>query len=189
MSTRIERDLGFSTAIHFADQFLLNEYIMTLSILVETDDYKEQNVALERILHFVMFVLNNCLLINQNDEASIEKYKNARIRVCTLPEDPVDQIISMTLLQKFNSITEGRLKVTDCTLGSNLSDGVRFCTVAEVAENHIDNDTHKWWNCNSLCIETPKPTDDDNIVKLFSNDEWEKLELQFAKKGKKSTKS
>ena len=56
MSTRIERDLGFSTAIHFADQFLLNEYIMTLSILVETDDYKEQNVALERILHFVMSV-------------------------------------------------------------------------------------------------------------------------------------
>jgi|TARA_B110000444_G_scaffold259645_1_gene304057 hypothetical protein len=185
MSTRIERDLGFSSAIHFADQFLLNEYFMTLSILVETDDYKEQNIALERILHFVMFILNNSVLINQNDIKSIKKYKEAGIRVCLLPEDPVDQIISMTLLQKFNSVTEGRLKVTDCTLGSNLSDGVRFCTVAEVAENYMDNDHHKWWNCNTLRIEHSEPvTDDNNIVKLFDNDDWEKLELHF-KKGKK----
>ena len=62
---------------------------------------------------------------------------------------------------------------------------IKIYSVAEVAENHIDNDTHKWWNCNSLCIETPKPIDDDNnIVKLFDNDDWEKLELHF-KKGKK----
>ena len=89
------------------------------------------------------------------------------------------------MLQKFNSVTEGRLKVTDCTLGSNLSDGVRFCTVAEVAENYMDNDHHKWWNCNTLRIEHSEPvTDDNNIVKLFDNDDWEKLELHF-KKGKK----
>ena len=62
MSTRIERDLGFSTAIHFADQFLLNEYIMTLSILVETDDYKEQNVALERILTLFCFGLTTVVV-------------------------------------------------------------------------------------------------------------------------------
>ena len=75
MSTRIERDLGFSTAIHFSDMFLLNDYLMTLSMLVETEDIKEQNIALERILHFVMVVLYNCLFINQNDEEAIKKYK------------------------------------------------------------------------------------------------------------------
>jgi len=190
MSTRIERDLGFSTAIHFSDMFLLNDYLMTLSMLVETEDIKEQNIALERILHFVMVVLNNCLFINQNDEEAIKKYKEAGIRVCVLPEDPFDQIISMTLLQKFNSITEGRLRVTDCTLGSNLSDGVRFCTVSEVVENHVESDTHKWWNTNTLEIEHREPmADDNNIVKLFTNDDWEKLQLNFEKKGKKQNKS
>ncbi len=163
---------------------------MTLSMLVETEDIKEQNIALERILHFVMVVLNNCLFINQNDEEAIKKYKEAGIRVCVLPEDPFDQIISMTLLQKFNSITEGRLRVTDCTLGSNLSDGVRFCTVSEVVENHVESDTHKWWNTNTLEIEHREPmADDNNIVKLFTNDDWEKLQLNFEKKGKKQNKS
>ena len=31
MTARIERDLSFSTAIHFSDTFILNEYFMTLS--------------------------------------------------------------------------------------------------------------------------------------------------------------
>ena len=187
MTARIERDLSFSTAIHFSDTFILNEYFMTLSMLIETEDIIEQNIALERILHFGMIVLNNCVFIHQADTKAIQKYKDAGIRVCVLPEEPFDQIISMALLQKFNSITEGRLKVTDCTLSSNLSDGVRYCTVSEVVENTIDKDNTKWWNCNTLCIEHSVPvTDDNNIVKLFSNDDWEKLELQYVKKGKKN---
>jgi hypothetical protein len=190
MSTRIERDLGFSTALHFADTFILNDYFMTLSMLVETEDIAEQNIALERILHFSATALNNCIFINQNEVGAIQKYKDAGIRVCLLPEEPYDQIISMSLLQKFNCITEGRLSITDCTLGSNLSDGVRFCTVAEVVENHVDRDNSRWWNCNSLCIEHSEPiTDDNNIVKLFNSDDWERLDLQFPKKGKKSKKN
>ena len=188
MSTRIERDLGFSTAIHFADTFVLNEYLMTLSMLVETEDILEQNIALDRLVHFVGYILNNCIFINSENTSEIKKYKNAGIRVCVLPDEPFDQIISMALLQKFNSICEGRIKVTDCTLSSNLSEGVRFCTISEIVETNIDQDHHKWWNCNTLCIEHSEPiTDDNNIVKLFSNDEWEKLSLNFGKKGKKST--
>ena len=90
---------------------------MTLSILVETDDYQGTKYSTRKNTTLCYVVLNNCVFINQNDSKSIKKYKDAGIRVCVLPEDPVDQIISMTLLQKFNSITEGRLKVTDCTLG------------------------------------------------------------------------
>ena len=188
MSTRIERDLGFATAIHFSDTFILNEYFMTLSMLVETEDIAEQNIALERLIYFLGHVINNCIFINQNNTKASKKYKDAGIRVCVLPDDPFDQIISMALLQKFNSICEGRIKVTDCTLSSNLSEGIRYCTVSEVVENNIDQNPNKWWNCSTLCIEHSQPiTDDNNIVKLFSNDEWEKLSLNFAKKGKKST--
>jgi len=190
MTTRIERDLGFSTALHFSDTFILNEYFMTLSLLIETEDISEQNIALDRILHFVMLVLNNCIFVHQTDLKAIQKYKHAGINVCVLPEEPYDQIISMTLLQKFNAITEGRIRVTDCTLSSNLSEGVRYCTVSEVVENTIDGGESKWWNCNSLCVEHSEPiTDDNNIVKLFDSNDWEKLELQFAKKGKHSHKN
>ena len=85
-------------------------------MLVETEDIAEQNIALERLLHFVINVLNNSIFINENKTKEIKKYKEAGIRVCELPDDPFDQIISMALLQKFNSIAEGRIKVTDCSL-------------------------------------------------------------------------
>jgi hypothetical protein len=78
MGTRIERDLGFSTAIHFSDTFILNEYFMTLSILVETDNIKDQNIALERILHFITVVLNNCLFINERLVSCIGSCNNRK---------------------------------------------------------------------------------------------------------------
>ena len=54
-------------------------------------------------------------IINSENTSEIKKYKNAGIRVCVLPDEPFDQIISMALLQKFNAICEGRIKITEKT--------------------------------------------------------------------------
>ena len=187
MSTRIERDIAFDTAIHFDGQFFINQFYITLSLLVETESVIEQNVALQRIIHFAHSTLQDSVLINQIDIDAIKKYKDAGIRVCILPDEPFDQIISMTLLQKFNAIAEGRLRLTDLTLGSSLSEGVRFCTVQETSEDTIDSTPGLWWNCATTCIEHD-PVKQEKIVKLFSDDEWEKLHLTFeTKKGKKVT--
>ena len=138
MNTRIERDFVFDSAIHFANGFYINSYALTLSMLIETESIREQNIALDRLTHFMSVVLNSSIFVEQNDTKVIKKYKDAGIRVCTLPEEPYDQIVALVLLVKLNAIAEGRLKITDLTLSSNLSDGVRFCTVAEVAENFVE---------------------------------------------------
>ena len=191
MSTRIERDIAFDSAVHFAGGYYISQYYITLSMLVQTDNIVEQNKALERILHFSNTTLHNTLFINQSDTDAICKYKNAGMRVAVMPDDPYDQIVSMTLLQKFNAITEGRLHVTDCTLGSSLGDGVRFCTVQEASENAMDSAPDLWWNSNNLCTENlaDKMCAPEKIVHLFSDDAWETLGLTFEKKkGKKANK-
>jgi|TARA_R110002124_G_scaffold87305_1_gene224786 hypothetical protein len=184
MSQRIERDFVFDTAIHFGNTFYLNQYSMTLSMLIETTNIVEQNIALERIQHFIATQIHGCLFISETETNATAKYKDAGISICTLPDEPHDQIISMVLLQKFNSVTEGRIAVTDLILGSTFSDGVRFHTVSEVAEDSIDHNPELWWNCSTLCIEhTVCPSGgDEKIVKLFSEDAWEKLDMGFSKK-------
>ena len=185
MSQRIERDFVFDTAIHFGKTFYLNQYSMTLSMLIETTNIVEQNIALERIQYFIATQIHGCLFIDETETNATAKYKDAGISICTLPDEPHDQIISMVLLQKFNAITEGRIVVTDLILGSTFSDGVRFHTVSEVAEEVIDSDPGLWWNCSTLCKEhTIESSEDVKIVKLFSEDAWEKLDMGYYKKGK-----
>lgn len=183
MNTRIERDFVFDSAIHFANGFYINSYALTLSMLIETESIREQNIALDRLTHFMSVVLNSSIFVEQNDTKVIKKYKDAGIRVCTLPEEPYDQIVALVLLVKLNAIAEGRLKITDLTLSSNLSDGVRFCTVAEEAENFVETGrTDLWWNVPTLCVEHCQKKEDDNIVKLFGQTGWAEHGLEWKEK-------
>jgi hypothetical protein len=185
MTTRIEKDFYFQTGVHFENKFYVNSYDVTLSLLVETDSIREQNVAMDRATHFLTSVLQNSLLINSKETEAIEKYKNAGLKICILPEDPYDQILSMVLLQKLNAVMEGRLRITDLVIGSTLSEGVRFTMVSEVAENVLDG--NYWWNKPTICLNNEEacPTNKTNIVKLFDDSHWVDLGLSWKEKGKK----
>lgn len=184
MNTRIEKDFYFQTAVHFEDKFYVNTYDLTLSLLVETESIREQNIAMERAEYFLANVLQNSLLINVTDKIAIDKYANAGLRVCELPEEPYDQILSMVLLLKLNAMMEGRLKITDLVLGSTLSEGVRFTIVSEVAENVLGG--NHWWNKPTMCLTNGECQNNlDNIVKLFDDEDWADIGLSWKEKGKK----
>lgn len=185
MNTRIEKDFNFQTALHFADSFHINVYDITISLLVETDSIREQNVAMDRIVYFLNCVLQNSILVDAADLESIEKYEAAGIKVCTLPEEPWDQIFATVLLLKLNALMEGRLKITDLVLGSSMSEGVRYTMVCEVAESMFSG--NHWWNkcSNSMSDCELYNFNSDNIVKLFDDDEWADLGLSWKEKTKK----
>lgn len=188
MNTRIEKDFYFQTAVHFEGKFYVNSYDLTLSLLVETDSIREQNIAMDRATHFLTSVIQNSVLVHTGDTKTIEKYKNAGLKVCELPEEPYDQILSMVLIQKLNSIMEGRLKITDMILGSVLSDGVRFTIVSEVAEAVLAG--NHWWNKSTICLNDEEAhctseKSKDNIVKLFDDTHWVDLGLSWKEKGKR----
>ena len=185
MIARIERDFSFSTAVHFDNSFYINYYHITLSMLVKDNSIAHQNIALERIIHFLSSVIQNCIFVNELEKKIIKKYEEAGINVCSLPEDPYDQIISMVLLLKLNKIVEGKLEITDMVLGSDLSDSVRFCTVQEVAENVLGNVS--WWNDASFSIK--KRPEDAKIVKLFDTSDCDLIGLSWTKPAKKTEKT
>lgn len=174
-SLRIEKDFGFQTALHFAGEFWINSYEITLSMIIETESEHEQNVAIERISHYIHNILQNSILVEASDEDAIEKYSNAGLRICELPAEPYDQLFASVLMLKLNSIMEERLRITDMVLSSAMSEGVRYSIVCEVAENSYSR--NHWWNkpCTSIKDENIA----DNIVRLFDTNEWADLGLSW----------
>ena len=186
MITRLERDLFFVAGVHFQGTYMINSYDFTISMLVETENSREQNIANERIDYFIKNIITNSVFINQEQSCAIAKYLDAGIAVCTLPEEPYDQIVAMAVLLKLNSILEGRMKITDITIGSMLSEGMRYPIVSEMAENADIMLGNRWWHKSNICTldddvceETP-----NNVVKLFDDTDWNPIGLTWKEKSK-----
>ncbi len=185
--SRIERDIYFLAGMYLEDKYTINSYTLSLSMLMETTDSAEQVIALERMDHFINNVLTNSVFVNQKDLRVIEKYLNAGIDVCFLPDDPYDQIVGLVLLLKLNCIMENRLKITDMTITSFLNENLRFPIVAEAAENTDYLQGNYWWNKTNTTInnESVLTQEVDNIIRLFGDNVWASLDLDWKNVSKK----
>lgn len=180
MSSRIRKDIAFVTGVHFENTFMINLYECDMSMIVHTDDSREQRVALDRVFHFVNNHLNNSIIIASTEKEAIEKYEAAGHTLCIIPEEPFDQLLGLILLNKFNSIMEGRIEITDITFGSKLTDYIKFEISKEEAEElYPDN---AWYNQPTVAIKDVPKKKRDKIVKLFEPDEWETNELTWKDK-------
>lgn len=183
MSTEIEREFTFQAGVYFEQQFIMNLYDFKLTLEVNTESIREQNVAMERIKFFIYEKLENCIFVNEKEKKIIEKYNDCNFKVCHIPEDPYDQIISLILLLKLEAITEGKLKILEIVLTSKLSDEVKFKEVIETARMHFGSDG--WYNESSTSISGSNKISNkkEKIVKLVSND-WNDVGLSWKEKQK-----
>lgn len=178
MSTRIEREFTFQAGVHHEGAFMMNLYEISLSMDVETESMKEQNIAMDRILYFLNECLANSVFVHHTEQKMIEKYYQANIKVCILPEEPYDQIITLLLLLKLNAIIEDKLLITDIVLVSALSDQVKFLYDIETANNHPFG--KGWWTESNLSIaDTVKSNKKDKIVRLIKHSDWANVGLDW----------
>lgn len=178
LGTRISRDFSFLSAVYFEGQFLLNNYDVTLTLTVETCSIQEQNIAMDRIKYFINNQLENCVFVQDNEQRMIEKYQAAGLKVCTLPEEPYDQIVTIVLLYKLNAICEGKLLVTDIQVTSILSDGVGF--LYDIDDLGLDHPyKNGWWTENSASFSNKTSGKKDKVVKLVKKNDWSSLGLDW----------
>lgn len=176
--SKIQKNFTFQSAIHFEDRFMVNLYEMDAKFEIYTEDTREQNIAIERVTHFLGSVIEDCLFISIEQKDAINKYHAAGIKVCTIPEDPYDQIIGLILLNKCNAIMEGKIVMTEILIGSKLSNLIKFELYHEVATAEFDG--KHWYNDGSLVM-ADKFNKKDKIVNLFDHkcDSWEDLGLTW----------
>lgn len=180
MTARIHKTFDLLTGLHFNQKYYVNKYIVDLTLNVESDSIVEQNIALDRIKFYIHECLEHSVFVNQTDIQSIEKYLAAGMQVCTLPEDPYDQVVGIMLMVKLNSIAEGRLIVTDISIDSAMSDGVSC--LHSVEENTGPFSEKGWWNDSTQRI-TDYSNKSKKIVKLSkSKNEWQDVFLDWGEK-------
>lgn len=184
MNARISRDFMFQAAIHYEEQFIINSYSLTLFMDVTTEDILEQNVALDRIKYLLGNCIDNSVLVALHDKSAIENYIKAGIKICTLPDDPYDQVVAAVLLRKINNITDGKLFVTQIKIKSMICDDVEF---------YIDHDDqidflleqNSWWNNNNTSVSdwARKVNKKDKVVELKKDShDWAELNLSWKQK-------
>ena len=181
MSAIIERDFDFQAAVYFQSNFLVNLYDFTLTMEVNTDSIHEQNIALERVKYMVYEVFENAVFIQDTEDEMIKLYKAANLKVCKIPDEPFDQILALLIMLKIDSVLENRLKVTDITLTSKLSDLVKFKETIITAQNTFtDNDWYKDPGP-TLSTEVPSKRGREKVVKIKNND-WKETGLLWKEK-------
>lgn len=182
MTTRIARDFSFQAGVHVEDSFKMNMYDISLAIGVETENIREQNIAMERINYYFDAYLDSCIFVQETEKKAIERYSAAGLQVCTLPAEPYDQMVNVMLFLKLNAICEGRLEITDMSLSSALSNGVSYMYDSECAVGPFH--PKGWWCSSAASItDAAKQNKKDKIVQLFaSGNDWDDNDLGWKEK-------
>lgn len=184
MSALIERDFDFHACVYFENQFMINQYDFSLVLEVNTDSIYEQNIAMDRLKYLVYECFENSVFVRMDQTDILEKYTNAGLKVCIIPEDPYDQIIALLIVLKANAVCEDKLKIFNIGLTSKLSDGVKFMENNETAINALPSDG--WWNNKSPSLCSNSQLKKDKVVKIIK-DEWAELNLSWKEKRNKTT--
>lgn len=183
MATKIEREFAFQAGVYFEGEFLMTIYELALKMEVDTASIKEQNIAMDRIHYFLHECLGNSIFVQDSEKKVIEKYMQADIKVCTLPDEPYDQIVTILLLLKLNAITEGKLHITDISLMSGLSDDVKFVYDVETVANHPFGNKGWWCDSSTSISDIIKSTKKDKIVRLIKqHSDWAAVGLDWEQK-------
>lgn len=175
MNVRLEYQTQFSAGIVYEGQYHINHYSMTINMLTNTLDAYEQNIAFDRIKHWIHNVANHSVFINQTD-SQVEAYQQTSQRVIALPEEPFDQTVELMLYVKLESIIEDRMLITDIKLSSTLGDEV--CYLHNDEESVGPFGTEGWWTLPtphwSVPIKNKK-----KVVSLPKGTSWDELELSW----------
>jgi hypothetical protein len=156
-------------------------YEASLWIDVETDSIREQNIAMERLSYYMSEYLEDAVFIKDSNKKMIDLYTAAGLKVCTLPEEPHEQIISIMLMVKLNAITEGRFVITDLSVTSSTAGVSYLCDMDSSLGPFLASG---WWDKSDASISSPKQNKKDKIVQLFttSNTDWSEFGLGWKEK-------
>ena len=105
--------------------FLPNMFSVGVTFTVNEIDPTQQNVAFQRIKHFIENEMNFTMIINKGNSMFKNLIKQQN-KVVLLPNDSPDWVLCCALNLKLNAIAEGRFVVNLVELSSAIGDHVTY---------------------------------------------------------------
>jgi hypothetical protein len=177
MNVRLQYPTTFTAGIFYAGELRMNNYRVNLHLTTGVATGDEHNIALDRVKYFLHNQITSSVFVNRENLPSCQALTSAGIRITTVPEEPVDQVIGIMLYCKLNAIMEQRMSITEIELASELGDSIVY--MHNDLENMGPIEDYGWWH-------DPEPThvdstviDVDNVVPLKYNTSWKELGLAW----------
>lgn len=117
MNVRLVKTWQWQSGIVYKDTFYINTYSAEVKMHTTTMYDHDHDVAYGRIDYWFHDVMQDAVMLGA-DSAAAKAFAATGQRLLMFPDQPVDQLVGIMLLLKLNSITEGRLIITDVDLSS-----------------------------------------------------------------------
>jgi hypothetical protein len=179
MNVRLKRIFNFSSGIIYDDEFVINDYTVTVHLTTATSNAINQNIAYERIKYWINFVLSDSILMSSG-YALKDHWIATGQRILLLPDDPVDQLVGMMLFLKLSAIVQDNFVITDIEISSSVGDDM--CYIHSEHDNLGPMEQQGWWNDvrpNWVVAEKKRRSSGGNVIQLNRIPEWKDLELEF----------
>jgi len=177
MNVRLRTSLSFVAGVFFDGILRMNNYRVTISMTTNSGSSENYNIALDRMKYFFAECIDSSILINEEETDQCKKFVKAGLKLVTLPEEPVEQIIGMMLYCKLNAIAEDHIIVNEIELSSELGDQIIFF--------HSDSEFLGpfegvgWWNQPDLTHYNKELNVKDNIMSMTRRNTWKEINLDW----------
>lgn len=143
MNVRLKYATTFTAGVFYADQMRMNNYQVKLKLITASESGDDHNIALERIKYFIHNQLNSTIFINSEHAEQCKALAGAGLKITTLPEEPIDQVIGIMLYSKLNAIVEDRMIVFEIEISSDLGDNIIYLHDDEEVQGPFA--AYGWW--------------------------------------------
>lgn len=179
MNVRLQYDMTWKAGIWFENHLQLNSYQIELLMITNTSDLDDQINCMNRVNHFIYEEMGDTVYINQNDLDQIALLSAAGVKITTLPESPIDQVIGWIVFLKLNAILENRMAITDIKIQSDLGDNIKY--LHTIGESLGPVELTGWWTDPGPAHSSIKPgSGKRRIVKLNPGTSWKKLDMAWS---------
>jgi hypothetical protein len=177
MNVRIRFNTEMRTAAWFGDEFLINNFAVNLQLITQSQNPIDHSVCMGRIRN-IIDQLEHSIFVNQDNTGKINELIGCGLRVTAFPQEPIDQIVGIVLLEKLNAVLEGRMRVTDLDICSDLGDNIWFMHGEHEKISAISDSG--WWTDSSPSVgSTASPTAKTKVVKLRKPLNWQSFDLEW----------
>jgi hypothetical protein len=157
----------------------MNGYRLTAYMVTNVKDAELTNIAFERMKYFIDEEIDSTIFISSKEQEACRLYTAAGIKITTMPNEPVDQIVGLMLFHKLNAIMEGRISVLETELSSHLGDNMIY--LHSENENTQDVEIPAWWLTPDLIHHDMESVDNDRVFSLTPGNYsvWQELGLSW----------
>lgn len=177
MNVRIKFPITFTAGIFYNNELQMNNYMVNLSMITNSQDGATNNIALDRIKYFIYHEIESCVFIDSSEVERCKKFIDAGIKITTIPDNPVDQLVGIMLYYKLSAITEDRLLIEEIEISSSIGEGLIY--IHGEHENVDDLSVPEWWKTVDLVHCDESLISSDEIVTLANMTIWRDLNLEW----------